>query len=184
MNIVLMGAPGAGKGTQAAALVARYDLKSLSTGDLLRAAVDEGTPLGLQIAATLEAGDLVNDDTVIQLIASRVQGGNGNFLFDGFPRTLGQAQALNQLLQEHGLALQAVIFLQVSDSLVVERLLARGRNDDEEEVIRHRLHTYYEKTAPLRDYYEAKNLAVTIDGEGSVEAVGTRLYEFVDGLGD
>ena len=179
-----MGAPGAGKGTQAEALVNRYDLKSLSTGDLLRAAVDEGTPLGLQIAATLEAGDLVDDDTVIRLIAFHLQGGGGSFLFDGFPRTLQQAQALNQLLKEHNLALQAVIFLQVSDSLVVERLLARGRNDDDEAVIRHRLHTYYEKTAPLRDYYEEKNIAVTIDGEGSVEAVGARLYEFMDGLGD
>ena len=179
-----MGAPGAGKGTQAEALANRYDLQSLATGDLLRAAVDEGTPLGLQIATTLKAGDLVNDETVIQLIASHLQGGNGNFLFDGFPRTLQQAWALDQLLKEHNLVLQAVIFLQVSDSLVVERLLARGRNDDDEAVIRHRLHTYYEKTAPLRDYYEEKNIAVTIDGEGSVEAVGARLYEFMDGLGD
>lgn len=174
--VLLMGPPGAGKGTQAARLAAKRDLKQLSTGDILRANVKEATELGVKAKGFMDAGELVPDDLIIDMVRSELNGlGEVRVLFDGYPRNPAQAGQLDQLLNELGASLTAAIALDVDQDEVVRRLLQRaeeqGRSDDNEETIRHRLHVYEEQTQPLLDYYETAGKLSRVDGSLSVDEV-------------
>jgi len=192
MNIVLLGAPGAGKGTQAAKLVAEYDIPHISTGDILRAAVKAKTPLGLQAKSYMDKGELVPDSVVIGLVKERLQEKDTDkgFILDGFPRTTAQAQALTSELADLGRDLDAAIALTVDAEVIVKRLASRRlcrscgyigseadklcpqcggeiyqRDDDKPETVRNRLSVYDKNTAPLIDYYSGCGLLVEIDGD-------------------
>lgn len=191
MNIILLGPPGAGKGTQAHHLAETRDMIQLSTGDMLRAAKDSGSDMGRIVADVMARGDLVTDDIVIGLIRERLQGDKrGGFIFDGFPRTLAQADALSDLLSEQGETLDAVIELRVDDETLVQRIVGRAeeakaagqtvRADDNADSVRQRLLEYYKKTAPLIGYYHAKGKLVPIDGLGEIDAVKTAISAVVD----
>lgn len=182
MNIILLGAPGAGKGTQAKILVEGRGMIQLSTGDMLRAARTSGTEMGKRVAAIMDAGQLVTDQIVIGLIAEQIDAHpEGGFIFDGFPRTLAQADALEALLAAKGQRLDAVIELAVDDEALVQRIVKRAaeaqaaglpvRSDDNPEVFAGRLREYYKKTAPLTGYYHAKGKLTVIDGLQPVETV-------------
>jgi adenylate kinases len=182
MNIILLGPPGAGKGTQAQRLVEERGMVQLSTGDMLREARTSGTEMGNKVAAIMDAGQLVTDEIVIGLIEEKIQHGSaGGFIFDGFPRTLGQADALNELLSRNGAELGAVILLEVDDDTLVKRIVNRAaeaaaagkpvRADDNEESVKIRLMEYYKKTSPLIGYYYAKGNLKTVDGLQSMDQV-------------
>lgn len=188
MNIILLGPPGAGKGTQAQILVEKRGMTQLSTGDMLREAKDSGTEMGKIVADVMARGDLVTDEIVIGLIREKIQGDNGGgFIFDGFPRTLGQADALADLLEETGQALDAVVELQVDDDVLVKRIVGRAqeaaaagqpvRADDNEESLKIRLMEYYKKTSPLTGYYYAKGMLKSVDGLGEIDAVSSEIAE-------
>ncbi|MBE1285967.1 MAG: adenylate kinase [Rhodobacteraceae bacterium] len=182
MNIILLGPPGAGKGTQAGFLVEERGMVQLSTGDMLREARSSGTEMGQKVAAIMDAGNLVTDEIVIGLIAEKLeQGAAGGFIFDGFPRTLAQADALGELLAQKGETLDAVIEMEVDDETLVARIVNRAaeavaagkeaRADDNEESVRIRLVEYYKKTAPLIGYYHAKGNLTKIDGLAEIDQV-------------
>ncbi|MEM9579804.1 MAG: adenylate kinase [Pseudomonadota bacterium] len=182
MNIILLGPPGAGKGTQAAFLVEERGMKQLSTGDMLRAARTSGTEMGKKVADVMDRGDLVTDEIVIGLIREQLEiGSEGGFIFDGFPRTLAQADALGELLKEQGESLDHVIEMQVNDDVLVERIVGRAaeavaaggtaRADDNEESLKIRLMAYYKQTSPLIGYYHAKGQLQSVDGLGTIDAV-------------
>ena len=182
MNIILLGPPGAGKGTQAGHLVESRDMIQLSTGDMLRAAKTSGTEMGKIVADVMDRGELVTDEIVIGLIREQLEGDKkGGFIFDGFPRTLAQADALADLLAEFGEELDAVIEMQVNDEVLVDRIVNRAkeavaaggtaRADDNEESLKIRLMEYYKKTSPLIGYYHAKGNLTSIDGLASIEEV-------------
>ncbi|MDA0721118.1 MAG: adenylate kinase [Proteobacteria bacterium] len=183
MNIILLGPPGAGKGTQARKLVDDRNMIQLSTGDMLRAARTSGTAMGKTVAAVMDRGELVTDEIVIGLIREQLESGgdHGGFIFDGFPRTLAQADALGDLLAEMGQSLDHVIELQVNDDVLVERVLGRAaetiasggqaRADDNADSLRTRLLAYYKQTSPLIGYYHAKGDLTSLDGLASVDAV-------------
>ena len=190
-NIILLGPPGAGKGTQAARLVEARNMVQLSTGDMLRAARTSGTEMGRKVAAVLDAGGLVTDEIVIGLIEEKLtQHGHGGFIFDGFPRTLRQADALGALLARTGLTLDAVIELVVDDTALVGRIVKRAeeakaagqpvRRDDTPEVFQVRLQEYYKNTAPLIGYYWAKGDLVQIDGMAEMQAVADAIATVLD----
>ena len=183
MNIILLGPPGAGKGTQAQRLVEARGMVQLSTGDMLRAARTSGTEMGKRVASVMDAGELVTDEIVIGLIQERLeQGSPGGFIFDGFPRTLAQADALGRLLAKHGAKLDAVVALEVDDAVLVERVVNRAaeavaagkapRADDTAEAMQTRLLEYYKKTSPLIGYYYAKGMLRTVDGLQDIASVG------------
>lgn len=182
MNIILLGPPGAGKGTQAQILVDARDMVQLSTGDMLREARTSGTEMGLKVAAIMDAGELVTDEIVIGLIREKLQGASGGgFIFDGFPRTLAQADALAQLLADVGQTLDAVIEMTVDDDVLVARVVNRAaeavaagktpRADDNAESMKTRLMEYYKKTSPLIGYYYAKGDLKSVNGLGSIDEV-------------
>ncbi len=182
MNIILLGPPGAGKGTQASRLVEKRDMIQLSTGDMLRAAKTSGTEMGKKVAAVMDRGELVTDEIVIGLIREQLEGDKkGGFIFDGFPRTLAQADALAALLAECGETLDAVIEMQVNDEVLVDRIVGRAkeavaaggtaRADDNEESLKVRLMAYYKQTSPLIGYYHAKGNLTAIDGLASIDEV-------------
>ena len=182
MNIILLGPPGAGKGTQAGFLVDERGMVQLSTGDMLRAARTSGTEMGQKVAAIMDAGELVTDEIVIGLIEEKLEAGSeGGFIFDGFPRTLPQADALGALLEKHGETLDAVVELQVNDEVLVGRIVGRAeeakaagqpvRADDNEESLKIRLMEYYKKTSPLIGYYYAKGNLKSVDGLGAIDEV-------------
>ncbi|WP_042247979.1 adenylate kinase [Paracoccus sp. PAMC 22219] len=185
MNIILLGPPGAGKGTQAGRLVADKGLVQLSTGDMLRAARSSGTEMGRRVAEVMDRGELVTDEIVIGLIREQLEKGGKGFIFDGFPRTLPQADALGRLLAESGMALDAVIELQVDDEALVGRIVKRAeesraagqpvRRDDTPEVFADRLREYYKKTAPLLGYYYAKGSLQTVDGMAPMDQVSAQI---------
>ncbi|SPJ31262.1 adenylate kinase [Falsiruegeria mediterranea] len=191
MNIILLGPPGAGKGTQAGHLVASRGMVQLSTGDMLREAKSSGTEMGKRVAEVMDKGELVTDEIVIGLIREKLeQGAEGGFIFDGFPRTLAQADALGELLAEKGEKLDTVIEMKVDDETLVKRIVNRAaeavaagkeaRADDNEESVRIRLMEYYKKTAPLIGYYHAKGLLSDVDGLGSIEAVQGEIGAILD----
>lgn len=182
MRIVFIGAPGAGKGTQAQRLTRRLALPHLSTGEILRDAVTRKTSIGKVASQYLDKGELVPDSVVLQLVGERIGAADCDHgcLFDGFPRTLAQAEALDELLSESGTPLDVVLELAVRRELLLERLLARGRSDDVESTIRQRLAAYELQTLPLLEYYRKKGLLRTVDGEGHVDEVFARVCGIID----
>ena len=186
-RIILLGPPGAGKGTQAAGLVDRLGIPHVSTGDMLRAAVAAETPVGLKAKAVMEAGELVGDEIVIGIAEERLSQDDAKkgFLLDGFPRTIAQAEALEGLLDKLGVSLDCCLALTVDNDAIVERLLKRaeieGRADDNEETIRERMREYDGKTAPLLDFYRERGKLVEVDGMGSIDEVGERIERALGG---
>ncbi|HEV3416937.1 MAG TPA: adenylate kinase [Pirellulales bacterium] len=177
MRIIFIGPPGAGKGTQSERLVEKLSIAHLSTGDMLRDAVQRRTPEGLQAAVYMDRGSLVPDEIILAMVARRLNQPDcaPGCLLDGFPRSLAQAEALDALLARENLPLDAVLELKVDDQSLVWRLAGRGRADDRPEVIRERLETYRRQTEPLIDYYGRKGLLRSVDGEGTPEDVFQRI---------
>jgi adenylate kinase len=170
-----VGPPGAGKGTQATALSEKLGIPHISTGDLFRKHIADETELGQKVKHILDSGQLVPDEITNEMLVDRLEQPDtaDGFLLDGFPRNIGQAEVLAKELADSDTKLDAVVQLQVSEDVLVQRLLARGRSDDNEGVIRHRLHVYQSETAPLLDYY--RDLLVTVDGVGEVGEVTNRV---------
>jgi len=186
LNIVLFGPPGAGKGTQSNFLIGKYGLVHLSTGDLLRAETKAETELGLQARELMDAGQLVPDEVVIGMIRNKMEAhlDAKGFIFDGFPRTKAQAEALDAMLAAKSEPITAMLALEVPEEELVKRVLGRGatsdRSDDQDEsIIRNRIREYQEKTAPLKDYYSAQGKFKAIDGVGSLEEITGRLVEAI-----
>jgi adenylate kinase len=187
LNLVLFGPPGAGKGTQAKILQERHGWPQLSTGDMLRAAVAAGTPLGHKVEQILAAGTLVSDDIVIGIIGERYDQPDcaAGVVFDGFPRTLRQAEALDALLAERDRQIDAVIELKVEDEILLGRVECRiavgeARADDNPEVLKKRLTVYHEQTRPLLDYYAGQGKLTGIDGMASIEEVTRAIAAIID----
>lgn len=184
---VLFGPPGAGKGTQAGAMVERYNLCHLSTGELLRSEIAAGTELGLQAKTLIEAGNLVPDEVVEGMIEARFRTTKGvdGFLLDGFPRTIAQAQVLDSMLEASGEKVTACISIMIPDQMIHERIAHRaaieGRADDaRDEIVENRIQTYHAKTEPLIDFYRKAGKYEEIDGVGSVDDVRTRIFNTMD----
>jgi adenylate kinase len=188
LNLVLFGPPGAGKGTQAKVLVEKRGLPQLSTGDMLRAAVKAGTPLGKKVDALLTRGELVPDDIVIDIIAERYDAPDcaGGAVFDGFPRTIAQAEALDAMLAQRGKKIDMVLELKVNDKILLERVeqrIKQGgvlRSDDTPETLQHRLGVYYKNTAPLLEYYDKQGKVVAIDGMAPISEVTRQIAAELD----
>jgi adenylate kinase len=179
MRIVFLGPPGSGKGTQAKLVAQRLSAPPISTGDMLRAAVKAGTPLGARARAIMEAGDLVPDDVVAGLIRERIAQSDAakGFVLDGYPRTLAQAESLERLLAETGTALDAVVNFVVPETVVLKRLAHRsdGRADDKPETVRERLLVYHDKTEPLVAFYKGRGVLVSVDVDGEMAEVTGRI---------
>ena len=175
-RLLFLGPPGAGKGTQAARLCETHGMKHLSTGDLLRSEVAAGSDLGKEAEAVMNRGELVSDALVLAIVENQMKAvGGGGWLLDGFPRNLAQAEALDALLGELNQPLQSVLLMELDDEELVQRLLARGRADDNEEVIRHRLSVYREQTAPLINHYEQRGQLKRVVSTGTIEAVAEQI---------
>jgi len=190
VNLVLFGPPGAGKGTQSKILTEKRKLPQLSTGDMLRAAIEAGTPLGLACKALMARGELVPDETVVGIIAERYDQpdcANGA-VFDGFPRTIPQAEALDKMLAERGRKIDLVLELKVDDAVLLSRVEARIkaggvlRSDDTPETLAHRLGVYYKNTAPLLGYYGNQGKVRTVNGMAPVDEVTAQIARILDGL--
>jgi adenylate kinase len=191
MRLILLGPPGAGKGTQAQRLVAKHGLVQLSTGEMLRAAVKAGTPVGLRAKDIMARGELVPDDVVVAIVSARIDepDARNGFILDGFPRTVPQAHALDRMLREKGLKLDAVIDLKVEEDILLERIRkriaetrARGetlRADDDPEVLRRRLLAYRDQTAPLVAYYRLQSVLRQVDGMAAVSDVARAIDDAV-----
>ncbi|MFB6226817.1 MAG: adenylate kinase [bacterium] len=179
MNIILLAPPGAGKGTQAEILSDRYEIPHIEMGQIIRTAISEETPAGKKAKEYVDDGKLVPDDVVVELIRERIEqpDAQAGFVLDGFPRTVPQAESFESMVEENDIDLDAVVHLDVSDDEVKSRLLDRGRDDDTPEAIEQRLKEYRNKTAPLIDFYERKDLLVTVDGEQDIDSVTESLEE-------
>jgi adenylate kinase len=204
MRIVFMGPPGAGKGTQATALVEKYRIPHISTGDMFRKAVKEGSPMGKEADRFMQAGELVPDDVTVGLVRERIKKSDARngFMLDGFPRTIAQATALEDMLSNEGMNLDIVLMLEVPDSYIVERIVGRRmdpetgriyhldfspppyevmdrlihRKDDTEDSCQARLNSYHKKTAPLVPFYEKRGLLKKVDGVGAQDSVTERIH--------
>ena len=189
MRMIFMGPPGAGKGTQASVVAGRFGVPAISTGDIFRANVSEGTPLGLEAKRYMDAGEYVPDSVTNEMVRNRIAEPDAEpgFLLDGYPRTLAQVEELDGMLAAAGQALDAVVVLTVDAEELVQRLLKRaetsGRSDDTEDVIRHRQDVYTEQTAPLIDVYRDRGLLLEVDGLGEVDEVSARILAALDGRG-
>ncbi|MFI4934837.1 MAG: adenylate kinase [Caulobacterales bacterium] len=187
MNLILFGPPAAGKGTQAKRLVEKRGMVQLSTGDMLRAAIASGSALGKRVAGIMERGELVSDEIVSELIENRLDEAEaaGGAVFDGFPRTLAQAQGLDAMLDRRRRPVDLVIRLKVDDAALIQRIAGRfaesGRPDDNPESFKVRLAKYNDETAPLLPYYRAHNKLVEVDGMASIEAVAGAIDDAIDG---
>jgi len=189
MRLIFLGPPGAGKGTQAARIVAKHGIPQLSTGDMLRAAVAAGTPVGVKAKAVMDAGGLVSDEIVIGIVADRIEEPDAKkgFILDGFPRTLAQAEALDGMLEGKGLKLDKVLELKVDQSKLVDRIVRRAeearaagqpvRKDDDPEVFKTRLEAYNRDTAVVAPYYAARGQVVSIDGMQPIDGVSSAIDE-------
>ncbi|MBO4962017.1 MAG: adenylate kinase [Flavobacteriales bacterium] len=190
INLVLFGPPGAGKGTQAEFLVEKYSLVHISTGDVFRANIKNGTPLGKEAESYIKKGALVPDEITIGMLEAVVEENLATakgFIFDGFPRTQAQGEALDAFLEKKGLAVSAMLALEVEDEVLVGRLLERGKtsgraDDADESVIRARIAEYYQKTNVLKDFYSAQGKYHGVDGVGSIPEIAERLSMIVDKL--
>ena len=180
MRLILLGPPGAGKGTQAERLMESHKIVQLSTGDMLRAAVKAETPVGLQAKDIMARGDLVPDEVVVGVVADRIEmvDAKNGFILDGFPRTVAQAEALDDMLDEKGMGLDAVILLQVDEDILADRIVKRAaedpngaRADDTPEALRHRLKVYHEQTQPLVSFYKDRGKLSTVDGMAEIDTV-------------
>ena len=187
MNLILFGPPAAGKGTQAKRLVEQRGMVQLSTGDMLRAAIASGSDLGKRVQDVIQRGDLVSDEIVIALIEERLPEAEaaGGAIFDGFPRTVAQAQAFDLMLEQRGSRIDLVVRLKVDDQALMERVAGRfaesGRPDDNPESFKVRLGAYNDQTAPLIPYYQTHNKLVEVDGMGAIEAVAEGIDKALDG---
>ena len=185
MDLIILGAPGSGKGTQGALLSTRLGIPRISTGDLLRAAVKDGAPLGKKAKQYMDQGLLVPDDVILGLIAEvlRSADARNGVLMDGFPRTLAQAEAVDALLAAQGRVVDRVLLIDVPEDALIERMVKRavieGRADDTPETIRRRQRVYHEQTAPLVAFYEERGLVARVDGFGTVEEIAERMHEAV-----
>jgi len=189
INLILFGPPGSGKGTQAVLLVERYNLVHISTGDLFRYEMGNNTPLGLQAKAYISKGELVPDAVTIGMLRNKVEAHPeaGGFIFDGFPRTIPQAEALDHLMVEEGTAVHALIALQVADEEIIQRIKLRGatsgRTDDSDEnIIRNRINVYNTETTPVFDYYAAQGKSHSVNGLGSIDDIFGRLCTVIDAV--
>ena len=187
LNLILFGPPGAGKGTQSEQLIDAYDLKHSSTGDLLRAERKAGTELGVKANEYIAKGELVPDEVVVGMVRNfmKEHSSSKGFIFDGFPRTTPQAEALDNLLAEFGAKIDVVLGLEVNEDELVKRLLLRGEtsgraDDQSEETIRNRFKEYQTKTLPLMDYYTKKNSYVGVNGMGEIDQIQTSLIEEIN----
>ncbi|WP_018390621.1 adenylate kinase [Ancylobacter sp. FA202] len=192
MRLILLGPPGAGKGTQAQRLVARHEIVQLSTGDMLREAVRNETPIGLKAKAVMDAGNLVSDEIVIGIISDRIDQPDcaKGFILDGFPRTVAQAEALDRILAEKGLKLDAVIELKVDQDKLVDRIIQRAREtaargepvrkDDDPEVFKTRLEAFNRDTAVVAPYYAARGMLATIDGMKPIDEVTKAIADVLE----
>jgi adenylate kinase len=192
MRLILLGPPGAGKGTQAQRLVEKYGIPQLSTGDMLRAAVKAGTPIGLRAKAIMDSGSLVPDDIVVGIIAQRIEEPDAHrgFILDGFPRTVAQAEALDKILEEKNHKLEAAIELEVDAEKLLERIIRRAeehkaagepvRKDDDPAVFKTRLDAYRRDTAAVTPYYQAKGILYRVDGMASIDSVTKAIDEVVE----
>ena len=188
MNIVLLGPPGAGKGTQAKKLEQAYGIKQLSTGEMLRAAVAEGSAFGRKCKQIMDAGQLMPDDLMVDMIVDRIEQADcrNGFILDGFPRTVGQAEALDRTLEARDLALDAVISMEVNDDELVGRIETRiresngARSDDNVNTLKMRLMVYHEQTAPILPYYEGKGILKKVDGMASIEEVSGQIKAILE----
>jgi adenylate kinase len=188
-NIVLFGPPGAGKGTQSSNIIAKYNLTHLSTGDLLRAEIQAGTQLGLKAKELMDAGVLVPDEVVIGMIANKLEANKDavGFIFDGFPRTIPQAEALDKLLEAHNTSIAGMVSLVVEENELIKRLIARGmtsgRPDDQnEDLIKKRVEEYLNKTAPVANYYQAQGKLYAINGIGEIDKIFEDICKVLDSL--
>ena len=183
MRMILLGPPGAGKGTQAARIVENFGIPQLSTGDMLRAAVAAQTPVGLKAKDVMERGELVSDDIVVAIVSDRIEEADcaKGFILDGFPRTVAQAGALDGMLKEKGIGLDVVVELTVDDGILIARIENRAketggaRADDNAETLKKRLDVYHAQTAPLIDYYRKTGLLKSVDGMQSIEEVAAAI---------
>lgn len=188
MRLILIGPPGAGKGTQAQFLISRYGIPQLSTGDILRSAIAAKTPMGLAAKEIMDRGDLVSDDIVNGIVSERLDQPDcqAGFILDGFPRTIPQAEALEQMLAEKGVKLDAVVEIRADEDELVRRIVLRaqesGRQDDNEDVVRKRLGVYRDQTAPLVAHYREKGLLRSVDGMEPIEDVTRAIASSLEGV--
>ncbi len=189
INLILFGPPGSGKGTQANLLVEKYDLLHISTGDLFRYEIGNNTELGIRAKSYMEKGQLVPDEVTIGMLRNKVEANPGvkGYIFDGFPRTVPQAQALDNLLDEKGQEVSSLLSLEVPDEEITKRILLRGKtsgrpDDNDEAIIRKRIDVYKKETSPVFDYYEQSGKSKKVDGLGSIEEIFGRLCQPIDQL--
>lgn len=188
MRMILMGPPGAGKGTQATFVADRLNIPAISTGDIFRANVSQGTPLGVEAKRYMDAGEYVPDEVTNNMVRSRLAEDDaaGGFLLDGYPRTVAQVTELDDMVAATGRKIDAVVVLTVDSEELVQRLLQRaqtdGRTDDTEDVVRHRQQVYADQTAPLIDVYRGRGLLHEVDGMGEVDEVTRRIFAVLDGV--
>lgn len=186
LNIIIFGAPGSGKGTQSDLIKEHYNLNHISTGDLLRAEIKKGSELGKKVEGLIQEGHLVPDATIVSIMECQIKdpGDYAGIIYDGFPRTVAQAEALDTMLEHYGESVTLLLELQVSEEELISRILERGkvsgRADDNEESARERLKVYHNETEPVRNYYAKQGKYVEIDGEGTIEEITKRIVESID----